>query len=177
MITDSFWLDAMGIISCSRSPSPFPMPESHLSSCPNQIDAIDCIYCGLSSTKGSALSGEARLILAFGRIAKLPLPFRRNSESIAGASALKAAALELSAYREGVDFSLLGAGRCYENNAKTLCEEAIQLEIRLIPSSKLYKDLFGCQPCGRTDAVERRRAPLRPTAMLICILKFQNRLS
>lgn len=98
-------------------------------------------------THSGITSNETRLILVIDRKNGMPLFFRYNAGNIVDVTTLRATISELDAYNINIDFVIVDAGYCSENNIVSLygdgdINKKIPFLTRLASNWKLYKQLI-----------------------------------
>ena len=94
----------------------------------------------LSNHNGD-ISMEARLIYVIDRKTGMPIYFRYCPGNIIDVTTLCTTLAELRQYRIAIDYAIVDAGYCSEDNVKALYQNRVRFVTRLAPNRVLYKDL------------------------------------
>jgi hypothetical protein len=92
------------------------------------------------SNHNGLVSRETRLILVIDRESRMPLFFRYNAGNIVDVTTLKATLEELRQYKVFVDYAIVDAGYCSEDNIRELYKAKIPFLTRLPTNRKIFTD-------------------------------------
>jgi len=93
------------------------------------------------SNHNGDISLEARLIYVIDRKTGMPIYFRYCSGNIVDVTTLCATLAELRQYDIAIDYAIVDAGYCSENNIEELYQNRVRFLTRLAPNRTLFKDI------------------------------------
>ena len=93
------------------------------------------------SNHNGDVSSEARLIYVVDRKTEMPIYFRYCAGNIVDVTTLCTTLAELRQYRIAVDYAIVDAGYCSEDNIKELYKNQVRFITRLAPNRVLFKDV------------------------------------